>query len=495
MTFRRHDGNTPKPFLSMRNRRTTSSAASSTCVSPRFSSCRPASFSSRPGAALGVSPKSQLASQPQQPRDTLPTFGDAIYQHKTADAVFGTRKRGVIGRAADNDCRSSAAGLVRPVEVTRRLRSEVGTAGTATTSDIAVDPIRKLPTRLSPTAADWIPKSGALSPRRASLSYADVAKLGGGLPPPFPSLRKLNKTRTSMTSTGSVVRPGKNCGSSSSGRGSDAGDAGDTHSPRELCNKIASPAMKQQTIEIPACPHLGLGHGLGQLAGRVETDMNTDASAGLSLKLDFNGDRLSQAWRSPISHESPVLETPAHGLHGKTTPVMATPVVTAPAESTPKSSAHSSRLFTPDERLPTLLRHAELRGFGTSSFLPQTPEEYASVVDDTLGEQSAREAKMRAAQTSVLPNAALIYARKFLPPACYETGPVNSERELSQHSAIKPQCEAAWPDGFELWYAGRNKSRKLPRPRYSHSPGVMGRMGRMNSNASGHWLWGELRDL
>lgn len=442
----------------MRGQRTTSSAASSAEGSPRFLSYRQATTPCRPSVAL-------LPGQPiQHPatvssgggarlREPWPSFGDAIRQSETADTIFGIgiRKRNVVSRATVINGRPTTL-VTRPTasSLARRLQSEPGIKGavspsssstsfaTATASASATPDNaarKKVPHRLSPTALDWIPRANtvvasasaaatstvaaALSPHLSSLSYADVARIGDGRPPPpFPILRKvINPRARHATSTGTIVRPGANSSIATS-RGSeidndidvnemDDGNNSDKENniaPQETGTTFAmemDPLVKKTPDNTPSCHGLGdgLADGLGFLGQNTDEGVSIGISDDIAVELNFTNGANVPAYQIPArraaAHNSSLQQAPVSLRPSQSTPGLpsgpqsqnmqaaqyTTPTTNTPDTNTPSSHAvapesagTNSKIF--DTLATEILEKAEANGFGGSPFLPTTGEEY-----------------------------------------------------------------------------------------------------------------------
>lgn len=498
----------------MRNQRKASSIARSAKTSPRFLSCRQVDLSSRSGVALGDYGKSSCQSRVREP---WPVFGDAVHQNETKDTVFGARQRVVAGRATEIHIRPPTTGFVRPVTLARRLRSEVGTAATATTYISSGSPIQKSSTRLSPTALDWAPKS-TTSPRLPALTYADVAKIGDGRPPPpFPVLRKLNNTRTSAASTESVVRRG----SKSSSLGSRDSELNDARSICELFDGVDVPDYAEavpplnsskEITDSQVCPYRGLGYGLGLLAVSANEGSEVSACVDVGLHRDYSGSIY------PRGEEDYAAEVTA-----KDSPLQSAPDETTTSRSTPSSGASVTR-FIVERSLLDLLKQVKLRKISNSISSPLPPGESALGIDSIRYKQSAHRAKSRASLASLLSDPASIKGNSLLSP---ENRPIRDEQgglkhaipsqhayprvvnslapigrctEISVQSEFtrqasgpgeKNQCKAAWPGDHDFRYAERDKSRKLPRPRHCYTAAVG---GYSRHSETDYWATEEVND-
>ncbi|CAK7263789.1 hypothetical protein SEPCBS119000_000664 [Sporothrix epigloea] len=486
----------------MRNQLNPSPITGSAGLSPRFLSCRHVKLPSRSGVALG---DYRMPSRQTRVQERWPVFGDATLQNETTEAVLGARQRGAASRLTDIHTRPSSTGLVRSVTLARRLRSEAGTAGTLTTSTATDNRVRRVSTKLSPTALDWAPTPNVSTPSPA-LTYADVARLGHDRPPPpFFVLRKLKDARTSAASTGSVIRRGSKSSSSSSGDS----EMADAQRICELLNEAATSDyadalptqnLTEATTNAQACPSLGRGltDGLGLLAMSADDEHVVSASFDASFHPDYNGGSLCHTQASQGAN-SPTLDIAAQGCS-----LQITPAENASDLGTLSSSARISR-FTLERDLLDLLKRAELQQISKSSPSSPVPRINASGIDEH--KQNTFSAKSIAPLASLLSESGSNNTSKLLVP--YKGVPKRDERGILDYDIIKPrtyntasnsisigksventaqkethqtsefdkenQHEASWLEEFKSWCARKDIFRGLPRSRYCHPAEIRSR--------------------
>lgn len=536
MDHQRKDTSTPKRFLSVRAQRTTSSAASSVVTSPRFLSCRQATTPSRPGVALHGR-ASATASSGARLREPWPAFGDAVQQREAADTVFGIRKRNAATRATIVNGRPTTAAM-RPASLGRRLQSDPGAKATGAVSSspspataVTGKAFRKSSTRLSPTALDWVPRANALSPRLSSLSYADVARIGDGRPPPpFPILRRLNNPRASSASTGIIARPGANSSiATGSGNGSEMDDVHDSDKENNVTIPATQPTGLLSTSamvlapdscktpdDAPSCD--GLGDDLGLLRRSADEGFSIGASDNIAVALNFINAAMARPDRGGGKGFRRLLHTPAQRTPAQHTPAGNTPAGTTPSSHGFHASATPASTTKAEKKFLSMQRNAQLHGWAASPFLPKTVEEYTQLVCENLDLRIRRLKTMQQQaeskqQTSVAQSNQSRPVRQF----CGGKNILEGQAHLGQDSTIQPvfqpidgstavlgrrtafsdrllsygQAEgsfdpqvhtAPWPSTDEPVDAGRDDSRELPRPRAPAPPGTKGGQGSSNMN-------------